>query len=213
MDFKNYSIEEFTIELASSSPTPGGGSVAGIVLALSGSLNSMVYSLTVGKKSYEGMEENIKEKMKDFIENSNKLREEALTLMDMDKTYFGELMDSYKLPKETEEEKKYRKEEINKKTYKALQAPLKMAREGIKFYENINFAIEYGNKMLVSDAGVAAALLHAAIKSAIINVEVNLSSLKSEDYYNELKNELIIIEEESKKISEELLKKVDAQIM
>ncbi|MGL4772709.1 MAG: cyclodeaminase/cyclohydrolase family protein [Clostridium sp.] len=212
MNFEDYKIKEFVNELSSSSPTPGGGSVAGVVLSLSASLNSMVYSLTIGKKSYNNLSIEKQKKMDLLYEKCKELRDEALNLMNMDKKYFEELMDGYKLPKETQEEKNHRTEEIKKRTYKALQSPLKMAREGIKFYENIEFAVENGNKMLVSDAGVAASLLHAAIKSAIINVEVNLSSLKTESYYNELKEELLNIEKKSKQISEEILKKVDSQI-
>lgn len=212
MQFSDYKLSEFMDVLSSSAPAPGGGSVAGVVLSLAGGLNSMVYSLTVGKKSFEKFDEEIKVKMEALHDECKRFMEEGLSLMEMDKKYFEELMDAYKLPKETEEEKVYRSKEIKNRTYRALQAPLKMARSGISFYDNIEFAIEYGNKMLVSDAGVSSILLHSAICSAVINVKVNLVALKDESYYEELCKELKIIEETSKERSEKISKMVSISI-
>ncbi len=172
MRFKDYKIDEFLEDLSSSSPSPGGGSVAGLVAALSGSLNSMVYSLTVNKKSFESLDGETKKTVLDFKEASGKFIKKSMELMELDREYFNKLMDCYKLPKDSDEEKKIRSAAIVQGTVKAMKAPLELAKECYNFYDNIDVAVKYGNRMLISDAGCAAILLHAAIKSAIVNVKV-----------------------------------------
>lgn len=190
MKFKNYKIEEFIDDLSSSKPTPGGGSVAGLIGALSGSLNSMVYSLTVNKKSFEALDGDRKKLILDFSEASNKFTEKALKLMEDDRKYFDKLMDCYKLPKDSKDDKEKRNKSISEGTLLALKAPLKLAREAYDFYENIEIALKYGNKMLASDAICAAVLLHACIECAIVNVKVNLNSLRTLEVTKAIQNEL-----------------------
>lgn len=180
MLFKDYSLEKFTKELSSKEPSPGGGSTAALVGALAVSLNTMVYSLTIGKKAFESLEEKHKEDMLKFNEQALNLIDVLMNFMEKDREDFLELMDSYKLPKETNEEIMNRKKAIKENTIKAMETPLNLARECIKFYQNISFAVKYGNKNLTSDAGVAAVLLDAAIESAIINVKVNLNLLRKD---------------------------------
>ena len=175
MLFKDYSIEEFLNELSSSAPSPGGGSTAALVSALAASLNAMVYSLTVGKKAFESLTDKEKEEMITLQNDTKAFIELSQEFMERDRKDFLGLMDSYKLPKSTEEEVKFRKDKIRKYTIKAMESPLNLAEECLKFYSNIDFAIKYGNKNLISDAGVAASLLHSAIESSIINVKVNLN--------------------------------------
>lgn len=178
MLFKDYKIEEFIDELSSSLPSPGGGSAAALVSALAGSLNSMVYSLTVGKNSFLLLEEENQSLVLDFEKKSKTFIEKSLELMEKDRKYFNELMDSYKLPKETDEEKVVRNKKITDNTIKAMKAPYDLTVECLKFYDNIDIAVKYGNKMLLSDAGVAALFLHAALESAVMNVKINLNSLR-----------------------------------
>ena len=108
--------------------------------------------------------------------------------MEKDREDFLGLMSCYKLPKSNDEEVKIRNEKIKENTIKAMNTPLNLAEECIKFYENIDFAIKYGNKNLISDAGVATILLHSAIESAVINVKVNLNFLMEEDFVNEIED-------------------------
>ena len=197
MDFKDYKIEDFISDLSSSMPSPGGGSVAGLVAALASSLNSMVYSLTVNKKAFEELDLDTKKLVLDFKEASSRFTRRSLELMEHDRKYFNELMDCYKLKKDTEEEKKKRSIAIMEGTVKAMKAPLEMTRECYSFYDNLDIAVKYGNKMLLSDAGCAAILLHAAIESAIINVKVNLSSLKDKGFSKGIEDEINRIEKDS----------------
>ena len=186
MLFKDYKIEDFLNELSSDAPSPGGGSTAALVLALSAGLNSMVYSLTIGKKVYEDLKDDEKEKMLILQEEAKKIIIEAQEFMEKDREDFLALMNSYKLPKNNDEEIKLRKDKIKDFTIKAMETPLQLAEKCIKFYDNIEFAIRYGNKNLISDAGVALALLHSAIESAIINVKVNLNFLREEEFVSNI---------------------------
>lgn len=204
MEFKDYKIEDFINDLSSPLPSPGGGSVAGLVGALSGSLNSMVYSLTVNKKSFEKKDLETQKLVLDFKEASAKFTKKALMLMEEDRKEFNKLMDCYKLPKETEEEKEFRNKEIKQRTVKAMMAPKKLAEECYKFYDNIDAAVEYGNKMLVSDAVCAAILLNAAVESDIVNVKINLNSLKDLPIAKEIEKEMKELEENSLKRKEKI---------
>ena len=71
-----------------------------------------------------------------------------------------------------------------------MKSPLDLSRECYKFYDNIDIAVEYGNKMLLSDAGCAAILLHAAIEASIINVKINLNSLRDKDFAKDIEQEI-----------------------
>ena len=109
--------------------------------------------------------------------------------METDRETFTALMDTFKLPKESDVEKKYRSQMIKEKTIAAMESPLNLAKDSLKFYDNIDFAIEFGNKNLTSDAIVAAILLHSAIESAVVNVFVNYNSLYNKEGYENIPEE------------------------
>lgn len=209
MKFCDESIKKFLEELESDLPAPGGGSVAGLISAISSALNSMVYSLTVGKKSYNLLEDNEKELIDKFQKESKEFTVRSLELMEEDRNNFLKLMDCYKLPKESEEEKEKRTEAIKENTIKSMEAPLILARESLEFYENLKVMAKYGNKMLLSDLAISAILLHSAIESSIINVKVNLNSLRNEEFFNKIDNELTVIIEMSVKEKDEISKIVN----
>lgn len=209
MKFCDESIKKFLEELESDLPAPGGGSVAGLISAISSALNSMVYSLTVGKKSYNVLEDDEKELIDRFQKESKEFTVRSLELMEEDRDNFLKLMDCYKLPKESEEEKEKRTAAIKENTIKSMEAPLVLARESLEFYENLKVMAKYGNKMLLSDLAISAILLHSAIESSIINVKVNLNSLRNEEFFNKIDNELTVIMETSTKDKNEITKIVN----
>ncbi len=190
MKFCDESINQFLEELGSDLSAPGGGSVAGLISALSAALNSMVYSLTVGKKNYMILEDNEKESINKFQKESKEFTVRSLELMEEDRENFLKLMDCYRLPKESEEEKNRRSLAIKENTIKSMEAPLILARESLEFYENLKIMAKYGNKMLLSDLAISAVLLHTAIESSIINVKVNLNGLRDEEFFNKIDSEL-----------------------
>lgn len=192
MEFKEQKIKEFIEDLASDKASPGGGSTAALILSLSVALNKMVYSLSIGKKTFEGLNEEEKIKMIQCNQESEDFISRAFEYMENDRADFLKLMDSYKLKKDNEEEKEIRNYTITENTVNAMITPLNLAREAISYYKNINFAIEKGNKNLISDAGVSNILLNATIESAILNVKINLNFLKSKkskEYISNIESE------------------------
>jgi formiminotetrahydrofolate cyclodeaminase len=197
MKFCEESINQFLEELGSDLSAPGGGSVAGLMAALSSALNSMVYSLTVGKKAYMALDDEEKEIISKFQKECREFTTRSLELMEEDRDNFLKLMDCYKLPKESEAEKEKRSLAIKENTIKSMEAPLILARESLEFYENLNVMAKHGNKMLLSDLAISAILLHSAIESSIVNVKVNLNGLRNEEFFEKIHNEMQGIMEKS----------------
>ena len=195
MDTKK-SLQKYLEELSSNSPTPGGGNVAALCGALSASLGTMVCNLTIGKKKYLDVET----EMNEMKVKLNVYVDKFLSLAKYDNEAFERVMDAFKLPKETDEQKKLRIEAIEKSTLEAASVPadvIKNCREIIPLLETIS---KKGNQNSLSDAGVAVAVIAAASEGAFLNVLINYSSLsekqkasgllmKAENLNNEVKEE------------------------
>jgi len=175
---KELKITDFLDKLASKSPTPGGGSVAALSGGLSISLVSMVCNLTLGKKNYEGVEEQTRE----ILVNSERIRGEFTKLVDLDAEAFQEIMDAYKLPKSDETEKKIRSEAIQAALRKATQVPLRTMELSVETLALAKECANIGNKNVVSDAGVAGSLAAATMESAWFNVQININSIKDQSF-------------------------------
>ena len=190
-------VSNFLDELASNSPTPGGGSVAALAGALGAALISMVGNLTVGKKKYEDVEEDIKK----IISSSEKLRYELSQLIEEDVKVFNNFMATYKMPKETEDEKKVRTEKMQQSLIEAAKVPLKVAYKCLDILSLSQEVAEKGNVNVISDAGVAALMAEAALESAILNVKINLKMIKDERITEELSSSLkeLLLKEKGQK--------------
>ncbi len=201
-------VSNFLDELASNSPTPGGGSVAALAGALGAALISMVGNLTVGKKKYEDVEEAIKK----IIGSSEKLRYELSQLIEEDVKVFNNFMATYKMPRETEDEKKMRTEKIQEALIEAARVPLRVAYKCMEILSLSKEVAEKGNVNLVSDAGVAALMAEAALESAILNVKINLKMIKDEKVRTELSSSIkeILLKENGQK--EEVLEIVESKM-
>ena len=201
-------VSNFLDELASSSPTPGGGSVAALAGALGAALISMVGNLTVGKKKYEDVEKDIKK----IISSSEKLRYELSQLTEEDVKAFNNFMATYKMPKETEDEKKIRAEKIQEALIKAARVPLKTAYKCLDIMILSQEIAEKGNINVISDAGVAVLMSEAALESAILNVKINLKMIKDEKIRKELSSSIkeILLKEKGQK--EKVLEIVEEKI-
>ena len=195
-------VSNFLGELASNSPTPGGGSVAALAGALGAALISMVGNLTVGKKKYEDVEEDIKK----IISSSEKLRYELSQLIEEDVKVFNNFMSTYKMPKETEDEKKVRAEKIQESLIEAAKVPLKVAYKCLDILSLSKEVAEKGNINVVSDAGVA------ALESAILNVKINLKMIKDEKIREELSSSIKEILLKGKGQKEKVLEIVEQKI-
>lgn len=202
---QSLTVKNFINELSSNSPAPGGGSAAALAASLASALGSMVFNLTVGKKAYEAFDESRKNEIIQALSELNLNKDEFLNLMEKDAQEFLELMVSFKLPKGTEEEKKYRQEKIDEGYIKSLQAPLEVAVKAFDVYKFIELSAKFGNKSAVSDAGVAALLLQTAIESAVLNVKINLPGLKDENYKKEIDKQCNTLVQEGLAKREEIL--------
>ena len=201
-------MNNFLEELASNSPTPGGGSVAALAGALGAALISMVGNLTIGKKKYEDVEEDIKR----IISSSEKLRYELSQLIEEDVKVFNNFMATYKMPKGTEDEKKIRTEKIQASLIKAAKVPLRVAYKCLDVLNLSKEVAEKGNINVISDAGVAVLMAEAALESAILNVKINLIMIKDEKVKEELSSSIeeILLKEKGQK--EKVLEIVEEKI-
>ncbi|MBU4189986.1 MAG: glutamate formimidoyltransferase [Candidatus Thermoplasmatota archaeon] len=202
------SVKSFLSELASSSPAPGGGSVAALSGALGAALVSMVCHLTIGKKGYE----NVSDEMNEILKKSKGLKENLMLLIDEDTNAFNKVMAAYKMSKETDEDKQKRRNAIQDALKNAANVPLDVMKQGINVLTLAKIVSEKGNKNAVSDAGVAALMSLAGMNSAMLNIEINLSGIKDEKFVSEMKNEVETLTVNGKRMKDEIIKTVKNKI-
>lgn len=174
----NMKIIDFLNELASNSPAPGGGSVAALSGALGTALSSMVCSLTIGKEKYEEVQDEIK----NVYKKSEQIRKKLTDLIDKDTEAFNDVMKAFKMPKETEKQKEDRMKAIQNGYKIATKVPLETAKNCEKILDIAMVVAEKGNKNSITDAAVSALMAQAGVKSAILNVKINLGSIKDEEF-------------------------------
>ncbi len=175
---KDKPIQQFLDELASKAPTPGGGSAAAIMGAMGAALVSMVCNLTIGKKNYAEVDV----EMQAILARSEHLRTSLTDMIRADVDVFGQVMEAYGMPKDSVEEKLLRSEAIQAALKAATDVPLACAKASAEVIALSRIVAEKGNKNVVSDAGVADLAGYAALKSAALNVFVNISSIKDEAF-------------------------------
>jgi formiminotetrahydrofolate cyclodeaminase len=172
------SVANFLDELASNAPAPGGGSVAALSGALGAALVSMVCNLTLGKKGYEQVQDDIQ----DLLDRSEALRHKSADLLEEDVKAYTGYSKAAKMPRATEEEKAERKVAMQEALKVATDVPLSIAETAVEVMDLCMPAAEKGNKWAVSDAGVAVLMAEAALRSAALNVLINLGTLKDEEF-------------------------------
>ena len=179
-------VTTFLDELSSSAPAPGGGSVAALSGALGAALISMVCNLTVGKKKYADVQEDIEA----LLEKSETLRKELTVLLEEDVKAYTAYSKAAKMPRETEEQKAERAKVMQEALKGATDVPLRIAEAAVKVMHLCRPAAEKGNVWAVSDAGVAVLMAEAALRSAALNVLINLGSLKDKEFAAEKRAKL-----------------------
>lgn len=165
---------EFIEALASSAPTPGGGGASAYCGALATSLASMVGNLTVGKKTYADVEDEVRKVLAQLEES----RTHLIQLVDDDAEAFKPVAAVYRMPKETPEDIEARRIAMQKAIDVACDVPLKIMDVCADVLDMCDFMANYGSKMVRSDAGAAAVLAKAAVQSASLNVFVNIASME-----------------------------------
>lgn len=183
MKYENLKITEFLDKLGSTESMPGGGTVAGITGAQAASLISMVCNLTVGKKNFETFQDEVKKAIKE----AESFRKKFLDLSNKDAENFKEIEKVFKMPKTTEEEKKIKKEAMEKACKFCCEVPREMINESLKAMELISTLYAITTKTADSDLRIANVLFRATIDSAWYNIVINLRSIEDQNFVMEYK--------------------------
>jgi glutamate formiminotransferase/formiminotetrahydrofolate cyclodeaminase len=181
MELHKMSLPDFTAELASGSPAPGGGSVAALGGALAAGLASMVGELTRGREKYAAVQGD----MEQLCVRGKELARQLLELIDKDTAAFAAYLAALKLPKETEEDKSVRRAAMQAAAKKTVEVPLHTLELCAEAGELALTAIREGNANAVSDAAAAGQFAHAAAVSAAYNVRINLPGVKDPAFVSE----------------------------
>jgi formiminotetrahydrofolate cyclodeaminase len=181
MTIKDGSVQALLDELAGSSATPGGGSAAALAGAMGAALLSMVCNLTIGKKQFAAVED----ELRGVLEEAEALRRQLTGLADADTRAFDRVMAAYRLPKETEEERATRQAAIQRALQAATQVPLETAATCAAIVKLTARVIAKVNPNALSDAGTAALLAEAGLRGAQLNVGINLTSIRDPDFVQE----------------------------
>ena len=203
MDWMEMSLRDFQSALASSSPTPGGGTASAIALGQAAALTCMVADLTIGNDKWQdgwASAENAQSVAIKIFTEAGKLAKE-------DSDSFDSVMESFKLPKTTEEEIQSRRTAIRNATLKAALVPFQTAELAYSLLSVLPKLAKKGNANAVSDVGVASLLASAAAKGALFNVDINLGSLPAE-MVGDLAQKSQDLLEKSRILSKESLKQV-----
>ena len=185
MSIYEKTLNEYLEAAASKSHTPGGGSVSAVVGANAASMVSMVANLTIGKKKYAEVQEEIQAILTDATSAIEDLK--RLTAADMDA--FDRVMEAWRMPSDTEEEKAAKEAAIEPATKNATEVPMEISRTCLEILRLAVRLAPIGNKSAISDVGVGAYVAEAALRSAMLSVDINLPSLKDETFREEIEAE------------------------
>jgi len=183
---KEMTIIEFGEVLASNSPAPGGGSVAALSGMLGANLVCMVCRLTIGKKGYEVHDAEVSQ----VLEQAESLSASLLERIDGDTQAFNKVMAAFKMPKDSEEEKAARSAAIQKGFKSAIQSPQGIASECSQVLELACRLLGKSNTNAISDLGVAGQQALAGLEGALMNVRINLPSIKDEEFVGSARREV-----------------------
>ena len=202
------SVTDFCDLLSTDSPTPGGGSVAALCLAMSGALSAMVANLTIDKKGYE----KVQDAARKYAPMGQEIKESAIRCVDVDSDAFDSMMEALRLPKKTDEEIAYRNQQIELGTQAAIIAPLNVLRISLRALQLAKEVAKIGNINALSDAGVAALTALAAAKAANFNVLINISGITDEDFKKNTLAEAKELIEKCVSLNDEVEKDVSSRL-
>ena len=206
MELKSLSVKEFIDKVTGNDPVPGGGSVSALNGSLAASLAAMVANLTVGRKKYAEVNDEMEQISARMTEQSAKL----LADVDRDAEAYDRVFAAFKLPKETDEEKAVRKEAIQRETKYAAEVPMEVARTASELLPMIDAAARRGNSNAVTDATVAMMCARTAVIGALLNVRINLTSITDEAFVKTMTEEADRLEVAAVEAEHKLLEYVKA---
>ncbi|MBE5979442.1 MAG: cyclodeaminase/cyclohydrolase family protein [Paenibacillaceae bacterium] len=205
---KDLTVSTFLEELSSKKPTPGGGGAAALGGAQGVALGEMVINLTLGKKKYADVEE----EMQLLLVRLEEIRTEFLRLADEDARVFAPLAAAYGLPSGTEEEKKHKEEVLETHLLAASLVPKNVMEQAVEAIKIMDILARKGSRLAVSDVGVGVSFLRTALLGAKMNVSINTKFMKQRETARQLDQEASVLAETGRKLSDEIYENVEAAL-
>lgn len=178
-------VSEFLSTLSSKQPVPGGGGASALAGALGNGLGQMVANLTIGKKRYADVEEEIK----GLLAHMERLQRDFVVLADRDEEVFAPLAAAYGLPSGTEEEKAHKASVMEERLLDATYVPLEIMEKAVEMLGVLDVLAVKGSRMAISDVGVGVQFVRTALLGAVMNVYINTKSMKDREKAEELNQE------------------------
>ena len=204
----NQPLKSFIDNTARGTPTPGGGSVAALVGSLGAALLCMVGNFTVGKPKYKSVEKDVKE----ILAEADKLKESLFVLIREDMEAYEKFSRASQMPKDTPLMREKRKQVLQKTLKEAAEVPWRISQASLQVIELAEKLLPKGNPNLITDVGVGVLLAEAALKSAVLNVKINLSFIKDEEYKNRRSKALEEILFQASQIKDGVLKAIQEEM-
>ncbi len=205
---KDLTVSTFLEELSSKKPTPGGGGAAALGGAQGVALGEMVINLTLGKKKYADVEE----EMQLLLVRLEEIRAEFLRLADEDARVFAPLAAAYGLPSGTEEEKKHKEEVLETHLLAASLVPKTVMEQAVEAIKIMDILAHKGSRLAVSDVGVGVSFLRTALLGAKMNVSINTKFMKQRETARQLDREASALAETGRKLCDEIYANVEAAL-
>jgi glutamate formiminotransferase/formiminotetrahydrofolate cyclodeaminase len=207
-DFSELSVREFLSALASSAPTPGGGTAAAIAGAMGAGLAEMVGALTLSREKFAP----VHDAMRSLSEEALRAREDFLVLAREDSEAYDAVVAARRLAKETEEERETRAHAIESAGRLATEVPMRTARTAVRLLAHLPELVEKGNPNALSDAGAAALMLSAAAEAALLNVGINLPGISDAAFVELMRREAAAVQAETRRLRAGVLAEVAKRI-
>jgi formiminotetrahydrofolate cyclodeaminase len=196
-DKSNIDLDKFIEDLASEKPVPGGGSVAALSGALGAALTTMVAKITLRKTD---LDENFATELASIINSMQVAQERLMSMVEEDAEAYSSVLEAYKHPKDTAEEKTKRTKAIQAAFKHAADVPMKVIEESLSILGQTAVVVEKGSVNCLTDGAVAVYMLGAAVSGAALNVKINLKYIKDEEYVNSSQEKLKKLQQGSKEI-------------
>ncbi len=197
-------IQEFLAVLSSKAPVPGGGGASALAGALGNALGQMVANLTIGKKRYADVEEEIC----GLLTRMEGLQAEFVRLADRDAEVFAPLAQCYSLPASTPEERAYKEQVMEERLYDASQVPMEIMERAVEMMEILDILADKGSRLAVSDVGVGVQYMRAALLGAVMNVYINTRSMKNRQRAEEINQRALNLTKRGSSMADEIYSKV-----
>jgi methenyltetrahydrofolate cyclohydrolase len=201
-------VKKFLDKVSGNDPVPGGGSVAALSGSIAASLAAMVCGLTIGKKGYEGVEA----EMQKLQQQALGMKDRFVADVDRDSEAYNKVFACFRMPKSTDEEKAARSEAIQEATKFAALVPMQVARNACDLMDVIGEVALEGNRNAVTDACVAMMSARSAVLGALLNVRINLGSLKDKTFVVQMQTLADELEEQTMLKEMKLLTKINQDL-